>query len=139
MAAAVVGSALVLLFVLVSIHGWFAGKASKPIADEHNRLLKQELEKERRANEEKLALENKKLDQRHDELEKRCAHLEDMRQAFSTGYVGGRKWLAQYIAEVDRAPDEAVARWMKIRNRPAVKASELLAETTSHMKILAGI
>jgi hypothetical protein len=119
---------LVLLFVLVSIHGWFAGKASQPIADAYNKALKGELEKERLANEEKLASENRKLDHRRDELEKRLADMEEMRQAFSTSFVGGRRWLARYIAEADRAGDEAVAKWLKTRNRPAIRASELVAE-----------
>jgi hypothetical protein len=118
----------VLLFVLVSIHGWFAGKANQPIADAYNKALKGELEKERLANEEKLASENRKLDHRRDELEKRLADMEEMRQAFSTSFVGGRKWLARYIAEADRAEDEAVAKWLKTRNRPAIRASELIAE-----------
>jgi hypothetical protein len=119
---------LVLLFVLVSIHGWFAGKANQPIADAYNKALKGELEKERLANEEKLASENRKLDHNRDELEKRLADMKEMRQAFSTSFVGGRRWLARYIAEADRAEDEAVARWLKTRNRPAIRASELVAE-----------
>jgi hypothetical protein len=130
----IVVGALVLLFILASIHGWFAGKANKPIADAYNSELKQKLEKERLANEEKLASENRKLDQRRDELEKRLADMEEMRQAFSTSFVGGRRWLARYIAEADRGLDEAVARWMKIRNRPAIRASELVAEARSERR-----
>ena len=125
---------LVLLFVLVSIHGWFAGKANQPIADAYNKALKGELEKERLANEEKLASEDRRLDQRRDELEKRLADMEEMRQAFSKSFVGGRRWLARYIAEADRSEDEAVARWLRTRNRPAIRASELVAEARSERR-----
>jgi Tfp pilus assembly protein PilO len=132
----------VLLFILLSfvlsalapIYGWFEGKAHKPIADAYNKALKMELEQERLANEEKLASENRKLDQRRDELEKRLADVEEMRQAFSTSFVGGRRWLARYIAEADRAEDEAVARWLTTRNRPAIRASELVAEARSERR-----
>ena len=133
------------LSVLASIYGWFKGNAHKPIADEYNKALKKELENERLANEErlaserlaneeKLASENQKLDQRRDELEKRLADMEEMRQAFSTSFVGGRRWLARYIAEADRGLDEAVVRWMKIRNRPAIRASELVADARSERR-----
>jgi len=130
----IVVGALVVLFVLASIHGWFEGKAHKPIADAYNKALKNELEKERLANEEKLGSENRKLDQKRDELEKRLVDMEEMRQAFSTSFVGGRRWLARYIAEADRGLDEAVVRWMKIRNRPAIRASELVAEARSERR-----
>jgi hypothetical protein len=130
----IVVGALVVLFVLASIHGWFEGKAHKPIADAYNKVLKNELEKERLANEEKLASENRKLDQKHDELEKCLVDMEEMRQAFSTSFVGGRRWLARYIAEADRGLDEAVVRWMKIRNRPAIRASELVPEARSERR-----
>ena len=123
-----------LLPALSSIYGWFGGKAHKPIADAYNKALKKELENERLANEEKLASENRKLDQRRDELERRLVDMEEMRQAFSASFVGGRKWLACYIAEADRAGDEAVARWLKTRNRPAIRASELLAEARSERR-----
>ena len=129
---------IILLFVslsvLASIYGWFKGKAHKAIADAYNKTLKKDLENERLANEEKLASENRKLDQKRDELEKRLADMEEMRQAFSTSFVGGRRWLARYIAEADRATDEAVARWMKSRNRPAIRASELVAEARSERR-----
>jgi hypothetical protein len=130
----IVIGALVVLFVLAAIHGWFEGKAHKPIADAFNNALKEELEKERLANEEKLASENRKLDQRRDEIEKRLADMEEMRQAFSTSFVGGRRWLARYIAEADRGLEEAVARWMRIRNRPAIRAAELVAEARAERR-----
>ncbi len=122
------------LSALASIYGWFKGKAHKPVADAYNKALKIELEKERLANEEKLASENRKLDQRRDELEKRLAEMEQMRQAFSASFVAGRKWLARYIAEADRAGDEAVAKWLKTRNRPAIRASELVAEARTERR-----
>lgn len=103
------------LSLLASIYGWFKGKAQKPIADVFNTALKKELENERLTNEEKLASENRKLDQRHCELEKRLADMEEMRQAFSISFVGGRKWLARYIAEADRAGDEAVEKLLNER------------------------
>lgn len=143
---------LVLLLVLASVYGWFAGKAAQPAMDAYNRTLKEEIEKERRANarklndeygklekektanEEKLKTEYRKLDERRDELEERFTDMEAMKQAFSTGFLSGRKWLAHYIAEADRAHDEADARWLKTRNRPAIRASELVAEARSERR-----
>ncbi len=133
------------LSFLVSIHGWFSGKASKPIADIYNRTLKRELESEKQANDEILAQEKRrlndlideeswKLDEKRDELEKRSAYLEDIKRAFSASLAGGRKWLAQFIAEADQALDESIVSNMRIRRRPALKSSEEVAEARSERR-----
>jgi hypothetical protein len=152
----IVVGALVLLFILTSIHGWFAGKANQPISDAYNKALRVELEKKKleegrklnleyqkldeirdtaeRKLDDKTALENHTLDERRDELAKRAIYLEGLHESFSSGFISGRKWLAHYIAEADRARDEAVAKWLKTKNRPAIRTSELMAEAQSERR-----
>ncbi|OYO31095.1 hypothetical protein CD932_08140 [Janthinobacterium sp. PC23-8] len=54
----------------------------------------------------------------------RKAELIALSAAFNTSYVDGRKWLANFVAEAFRAPDEATARALETKKNPAHKAAE---------------
>jgi len=69
----------------------------------------------------KSAEHNEKLVSR---LKKQQDDLTKATQAFQTSYIHGRKWLAAFIAEAFRAPDEAAVQILKTKQHPAIKAAE---------------
>lgn len=52
------------------------------------------------------------------------AELTAMSAAFDLSYIQGRAWLAEFIAEAFQAPDEATARALETKQRPAYKAAD---------------
>ena len=102
---------------IAAIHGWFSDKSEKLKEDEFNRTLRQQLGEEKR-----------QLDQRTSELErelkKRKEYFAILRHEFEASYLGGRKWLAQFISEADRAFDDSISSTLRNKKRPALKAAE---------------
>ena len=69
-----------------------------------------------------------------DELEKKTVmlrreqhHLDLVREAFEHGFLRGRKWLANFIAEADSAADERRSSYLAKKKHPALKAAEEVA------------
>ena len=69
-----------------------------------------------------------------DELEKKTVmlrreqhHLDSVREAFEHGFLRGRKWLANFIAEADSAADERRSSYLAKKKHPALKAAEKVA------------
>lgn len=54
----------------------------------------------------------------------RKAELTALTAAFDTNYIAGRNWLAEFIAEAFRAPDQAAARALEHKKNPAHKAAD---------------
>jgi hypothetical protein len=47
-----------------------------------------------------------------------------MKHEFELGYVNGRQWLSNFIAEADKSLDDYIALNLKNRKPPAFKASD---------------
>jgi len=102
---------------IAAIHGWFSDKSKKLKEDEFNRTLRQQLSDEKRQFEQKAAEITR-------ELEKRAGYVSALRKEFEGGYLRGRKWLAQFISEADRAFDDSISSTLRNKKRPALKAAE---------------
>ena len=128
--------------ILVAIYGWFSDKSKllqedkfnislrNQLEDEKNSILKQ-LENERVSTLKKLENEQRLLNQKKEEQnyvhQARVKHIECMKHEFELGYVNGRQWLSNFIAEADKSLDDYIALNLKNRKPPAFKASEEVA------------
>jgi hypothetical protein len=70
------------------------------------------------------------------ELSKRTEDLAKMRASFSSSYVQGRQWLAQFVAEAYEAPDKALAITLETKKNPARKSAEDLRRVAAEKKLL---
>jgi hypothetical protein len=120
---------IICLFVASAIHGWVSGNArllaaqrQKLDSEIEQRMRECELDISKRTNE----LENH-VAAAERELKTRTNYINDLRQSLAKGYINGRKWLASYIAEADRALDDQIASRLKHKPHPARKASEEVA------------
>jgi hypothetical protein len=125
--------------ILVAIYGWFSDKSKllqedkfnislrNQLEDEKNSILKQ-LENERVSTLKKLENEQRLLNQKKEEQnyehQARVKHIECMKHEFELGYVNGRQWLSNFIAEADKSLDDYIALNLKNRKPPAFKASD---------------
>lgn len=105
---------------LVAIHAWVSDKSTRLKENEHNRSLRSKLDERER-----------QLDQKTHEfnalVKERLAFLTGMREAFASGYIAGRRWLAKFVADADKALDESISYHLRNKKRPALKASEEVA------------
>lgn len=106
---------------LAAIYGWTAGKSREIKENEFNKDLRRKLETAAQQAEAQLR-------ERARELDARQKHIEELRGQFSESYIAGRKWLAKFIAEADKALDETFERHLRNKPRPAKLASERVKE-----------
>lgn len=102
---------------IAAVHGWFSDKSKKLKEDEFNRTLRQQLIEEKRQLEQKTAEITRNL-------QKRTEYLAALRREFEAGYLRGRKWLAQFISDADKAFDDSLSSNLRTKKRPALKAAE---------------
>lgn len=117
-----------LILVYIAISG-YANKEAQRKIDAKTAELKQEFETERQKERAILEQANRLLDQKKQSIV-------EMEQSFAKSYIAGRKWLAQYIAEAFRAPDEAVARALEYKKNPAIKAADQVRQVSAEKKEL---
>ena len=60
--------------------------------------------------------------------------LNDLKQELVGGVHAGRKWLANYIADADKAGDELIASDLSKRWRPALKAAEQVSKALAERR-----
>lgn len=63
------------------------------------------------------------------------AYLDARDAAFKTGYVAGRKWLAQFIAESEEARDRR-DEYLRRKSHPARKSAEIVKEIKREKRLL---
>lgn len=118
---------IVVAAALTAIHGWFSDKSKKLKEDEFNSALRQQLGKDKR-----------QLVQEADEIarniQKRTEHLETLSREFDVGYLRGRKWLANFIAEAEKANDELIEFYLLDKKKPAVKGAEEVAKARAERR-----
>lgn len=111
--------------------GWFNGKSLKVKDNEHNRRLRESLESERAGIAAMAAETSRRQASEHAlavaELDARTAYVTAMRANLEGGMLQGRKWLAAFVADADRAYDESVVRRLRDKSRPALIAAEQVA------------
>lgn len=113
---------------LAAIFGWVSGKAREVKENAFNRELTKELQDRSTRLDWRIEDANGKLARQVDdaerELRERMKYLTTMREEFEASYIGGRKWLAHFIADADRRLDEEIARNLRNKSHPALKAAE---------------
>src|SRR5690625_1958230 len=87
---------------LAGIHGWFSGKSARLKENQYNRDLRRQLDEEKRKHAQEIR-------DKEYELHTRAEYLTKREQVFADGYLAGRKWLAHFIADADKALDEGIA------------------------------
>lgn len=108
-------------------YGWFSDKSKKVKEDKFNHDLRQKLETDRQTLAQQAAA-------RTHEIEAREAHLGELRAKFTSGLLPGRRWLANFIAEADRALDDSISDRLRDKKRPAHKAAEEVAEARAERR-----
>lgn len=109
--------------------GWFSDKSRRLQEDKFNRDLREKLEADRKALE--LA-----TNARSEELSRRVEYLASLRTSFDHGFLNGRTWLAHFVAEADKALDDAIAAQLQDKKRPAYKAAEEVAQARAERRIV---
>jgi len=98
-----------LLFVLAIAgalaYAWLSDKSRSIAEDEFNKNLYLKLEADRKAFEE--------------DLQRKAMFYEKIRQELLPGFMHGRKWLANYIAEADKAYDDSLTTYFMDKPHPA--------------------
>lgn len=113
--------------VALAAWGWFSDKSKKLKEDQFNRDLRTTLEAQ--------VVEAKRLaEERTAVLDKRQRYISDLRSSFEKGYLSGRQWLSHFLAEADRALDEAIAETLRTKRRPASKAAEEVASARAERR-----
>ena len=108
-------------------YGWFSDKSKKLKEDKLNRDLRQKLEADRLAMEQQAALRTRAIEARE-------AYIAELQAKFESGILPGRRWLASFIAEADRALDESISEHLRDKKRPAHKAAEEVAEARAERR-----
>lgn len=133
-----------LLFGIIAVAataawGWFSGKSRQIKEDDFNRELREKLESDRqalvqatKADTEELLRRSAHLEQKArsyaQEISHRIKYLESLRSSFDSGFLNGRKWLAHFVAEADKAFDDAIAARLRAKKPPAYKKAEEVSE-----------
>ena len=104
--------------------GWFSGKSRSLRENEFNRDLRGQLDENRGVFEREMAQRQADFKRDREELLAREKYVQSMRDSFAIGYTSGRKWLAKFVAESERAFDEYIAHQLRHKKRPAAKAAE---------------
>ncbi len=75
------------------------------------------------------------LDQRERALNEREQFVRGLPEKFESGLLNGRKWLARFIADADRALDDSIAHRLRFKSRPAQKAAQEVSEARAERRV----
>lgn len=118
---------LVFIVVIGTIALYKLLSLKKSIDQRTSELIEEKRKLEQKAY--KLANEKWELDQekliKERAYQKQAEYLKTLRNEFDVGYIHGRKWLAKYIAEADKALDESISLTFRTKKRPAMKATDV--------------
>jgi len=114
--------------------GWFSDKPDKLKEDEYNRTLRADLESQKRQIAVDLLEVKRQLKEENEEtsrglanqakaLQDREAFLDRLWQEFEKGFLSGRTWLSQFVAEAERTLDEFRADRLGAKLQAAPKAA----------------
>lgn len=72
--------------------------------------------------------------QQTSKVEAKLKFLEKASIEFSNSFLKGRQWLAHFIAEAERAPDESRVKHLAFKKQPALKASQEVSAARSERR-----
>lgn len=76
----------------------------------------------------------KEIDERTKELSIKQQYVLDLRRTFEENYIKGRQWLAEYIAEADKAFDDQISNYLHRKKHPAHSAAESVKEAKAEKR-----
>jgi hypothetical protein len=126
--------AMTLLWIFVSIYifaaafGWFSDKSRQIQESRLNKELRTKLEERTREFDEQC-------EKRREEFAEREAYLKRLHHELDSGFLKGRRWLAHFIAEADRALDDSIANRLRFKSRPATKAAQEVSEARAERRV----
>lgn len=123
-----IGGLIFLGAIAVAVaYGWTSGKSKQIHEDQSNRNLRKTLEELKKQLEIKAAEDQRILRIKEN-------YVEGLRQEFLAGHLRGRKWLANFIAEADKAKDELIEFHLLDKKSPAVRGAEEVAKARSERR-----
>jgi len=108
--------------------GWFSDTSRKIKEDKFNRELREKLESDRKALQQTTKA-------RAEELSRRADYVASLRTSFDRGFLSGRTWLSHFVAEADKAVDDAIAAHLQDKKRPAYKAAEEVTQARAERRV----
>lgn len=70
------------------------------------------------------------------QMRQRETLLEQRDAAFSQGYISGRKWLAEYIAEWRQSMDESREKYLRSKPHPGMKSADVVRIVKTEKRVL---
>ncbi|MFO1436417.1 MAG: hypothetical protein U1F34_08780 [Gammaproteobacteria bacterium] len=111
------------------LHGWLRGKAVEVKESDENRRIRDSLTRQE-------AAFRREVDLLTLELKARERLLDQTRHAFQSGYVNGRRWLAHFISEADKAMDEVVQVQLRGKRRDVQDDGSEVARLQAERRML---
>lgn len=121
---------LVLVGIFSAVFGWFDGRRAKYRENDYNRELTARLDAAKQDADHRQS----ELDERQRLANDRQLYLSKVRSELEASIVGGRRWLAKFIADADSAYDDAISTNLRLKSRPAYKAAEEVAEARAERR-----
>jgi hypothetical protein len=126
--------------VILGIGGFFWGitilfahidNKAKIIGNKLFESRKRELES---AVEQKRLAAAKEIDERTKDLQKKEVYVSSLRKSFEGNYYKGRRWLAEFVAEADKAFDDQISNYLQRKKHPAYNAAEAVKEAKAEKR-----
>lgn len=126
--------------VILGIGGFFWGitklfahidNKAKIIGNQLFESRKRELES---AVEQKRLAAAKEIDERTKDLQKKEVYVSSLRKSFEGNYYKGRRWLAEFVAEADKAFDDQISNYLQRKKHPAYNAAEAVKEAKAEKR-----
>jgi hypothetical protein len=114
--------------VFAAVFGWFSDRSKEIKENKFNRDLRTQLD-------EKLRVFEEHVTRRESELTEREELAKNLRQQFDVGFLKGRRWLAHFVSEADRALDESIANRLRSKGHPAIKAAQEVSDARSERRL----
>jgi hypothetical protein len=113
--------------IILGIGGFFWGITK--LSDNKAKIIGNQLFESRKKElesviEQKKLAAVKEIDERTKYLQKKEAYVSNLRNSFEDNYYKGRCWLAEFVAEANKAFDDQISSYLEIKNHPAYKAAE---------------
>ncbi|MCF8495260.1 MAG: restriction endonuclease [Alphaproteobacteria bacterium] len=102
-------------------------KKAQHLFDRRKRELESEIEKTRVAALKEIAEKNRELSVREN-------YIKELKHQFSSSFLQGRGWLANYIAEADKALDDQLSNYLHKKKHPAHSAAEIVKEVKAEKR-----
>jgi hypothetical protein len=86
--------------------------------------------------EKKRLLAEKEINELKKEIHKKEVYVLNLKKSFEDSYYKGRHWLAEFVAEADKAFDDEISNYLKRKKHPAYNAAEAVKEAKAEKRTL---